>query len=187
MSEPSRRSRSLVVRTSGALAVLCLVAAGCAPRTPSVDVARETARLLERDRAWAAAASAGTNADSVVAFWTDDARVVGPNDPTLEGKQAIHQMVAGGFATPGFHVTWTPEAAVVSASGDLGYTRGTNEFTVPNGSGGTMKVPGRYITVWRRGADGVWRCAEDYTTPMPPAAAAKSADSASAAPRTGKS
>ena len=173
MCDSSRRSRGVSVRVASALAALCIIALGCAPRSPSVDVARETARLLERDRAWAAAASAGKNVDSVVAFWTDDARVVGTNDPTLEGKQAIRQMVAGGFATPGFHVTWTPEVAVVAASGDLGYTRGTNEFTVPDKSGGTMKMPGRYLTVWRRGADGVWRCAEDYTTPMPPDSAAK--------------
>jgi ketosteroid isomerase-like protein len=38
---------------------------------------------------------------------------------------------------------------------------------VPNKSGGTMKLPGRYLTVWRRGADGVWRCVEDYSTPTP--------------------
>lgn len=82
-------------------------------------------------------------------------------------------MVERGFATPGFHVTWTPEFAAVSASGDLGYTRGTNEFTLPTKGGGTTKLPGRYLTVWRRGADGVWRCVEDYSTPTPPEAVGK--------------
>lgn len=145
-------------------AVLLAIVVGCAPR---VDVARETTALLERDRAWAALASTSKNIDSVLAYWTDDARVVMAGDSTLQGREAIRQMVARGYATPGFHVTWTPEVAVVAASGDLGYTRGTNEFTVPNGSGGTMKLPGRYLTVWRKGADGVWRCVEDYSTPMP--------------------
>jgi uncharacterized protein (TIGR02246 family) len=151
-------------------AVLLAIVVGCAPR---VDVARETANLLERDRAWSAVASTSKNADSVLAFWTDDARVVTASDSTVQGKDALRKMVTSGFATPGFHVTWTPEVAVVAASGDLGYTRGTNEFTVPIDSGRTMKLPGRYLTVWRKGADGVWRCVEDYTTPMPPPAAAK--------------
>ena len=155
------------------LVVSLLLALGCAPHVPRVDVSSEAARLLARDRAWAAAASAGKDVEAVVAFWTDDARVVGPNDPTIEGKQAIRKMVAGGFATPGFHVRWTPELAVVAASGDLGYTRGTNEFSVPNKAGGTTKLPGRYLTVWRREADGEWRNVEDYTTPMPPDSVAK--------------
>jgi uncharacterized protein (TIGR02246 family) len=156
-------SQTLTTRS----AVLLAIVLGCAPH---VDAARETTNLLERDRAWAALASSSKNVDSVLAFWTDDARVVTPGDSTVQGREAIRQMVARGYATPGFHVTWTPEVAVVSASGDLGYTRGTNEFTVPNGSGGTMKLPGRYLTVWRKGADGVWRCVEDYSTPMPASA-----------------
>lgn len=165
----SHRRRSTFAEASvSLLAVSLLLALGCAPHAARVDVASETSRLLERDRAWAAAASAGKDVEGVLAFWTDDARVVTASDPTVQGKTAIRGMVERGFATPGFHVTWTPVHAEVSSSGDLGYTRGTNEFTLPNKSGGTTKLAGRYLTVWRRGADGVWRCVEDYSTPMPP-------------------
>lgn len=159
-------SRSMMARC----ATLLVLAGACATR---VDVEREQANLLERDRAWAAVASTSKNTDSVVAFWTDDARVVGPGQPTLEGKAAIKQMVAGSMAMPGFHVTWTPEVAVIAASGDIGYTRGTNEFTIPDSTGATTKMPGRYLTVWRKGADGVWRCVEDYSSPAPAPTAAK--------------
>lgn len=146
-----------------------LLGVGCAPR---VDVAHETQALLETDRAWAREASAGRNADSVLAYWTDDARVVMPGQAVLQGKAAIRQMVTSSFATPGFHVTWTPETAVVSSSGDLGYTIGSNEFTVPDSAGGVTKLAGRYLTVWRKGSDGRWKCAEDYSSPSPPAPAA---------------
>ena len=174
MLRAARTQNSALVRANGSLmAVSLLLALGCASHPPRVDVASETSRLLERDRAWAAAASAGKDVEGVVAFWTDDARVVTPSDPTVQGKTAIHGMVARGFATPGFHVTWIPEFAAVSASGDLGYTRGTNEFILPKAGGGTTTLPGRYLTVWRRGADGVWRCVEDYSTPAAPAPAAK--------------
>jgi hypothetical protein len=73
----------------------------------------------------------------------------------IQGKTAIHGMVARGFALPGFHVTWRPQFAAVSASADHGYTRGTDEFTLPNKNDGTTTLPGRYRTGWRRGTDGV--------------------------------
>ena len=151
----------LRLRTALCCATL-LFGTACAPRG---DVTREARALLETDRAWARAASAGGNADSVLAYWTDDARVVMPDQPVLQGKAAIRQMVTSGFATPGFHVTWTPETAVVSRSTDLGYTVGSNEFSVPDSAGHVMKLAGRYLTVWRKEADGRWRCAEDYSSP----------------------
>src|SRR4051812_43446963 len=105
------------------LAALTALAA-CAASSSPPDNSAETQKLLETDRAWAVQASAGTNADSIVAYWTDDATIVGVGQPTVTGKAAIREMIASSFKTPGFHVTWTPERAVVS--GDMGYTTGTN-------------------------------------------------------------
>jgi len=143
-----------------------VVGIACSPR---VDTSREAEDLLATDAAWAQVAAAGQNADSILAYWTEEARVVMPGQPILRGKAAIRQMVTSSLATPGFHVTWTPETAVVSRSGDLGYTVGRNEFTVPDSTGRVSKIPGRYLTVWRKEADGRWRCIEDYSTPGPPA------------------
>lgn len=143
---------------------MALLVGACSSR---IDVAQETAALLETDRAWAKLASTSRNADSVLAYWMDDARVVLPGEPVLQGKAAIRRMVARGMDTPGFSVTWTPEAAVIAASGDLGYTRGTNAFTVPDSTGKAIRIVGRYLTVWRKDADGRWRCVEDYSNPGP--------------------
>ncbi|HEY7236745.1 MAG TPA: DUF4440 domain-containing protein [Gemmatimonadaceae bacterium] len=154
--------------SSRVLLPLCLVLALVASCRTTVDTAKERQTLLDRDREWARLASAGKSADSVLAFWTEDARVVMPGQATLQGKAPIGQMVTSSFKEPGFHVTWTPETAVVSEAGDLGYTTGTNEFTVPDSTGKAAKIAGRYITVWRKEADGVWRCIEDYSTPLPP-------------------
>ena len=155
--------------TRVACVAFVLFTSGCGAR---VDVTQETANLLETDRAWAKLASTSKSPDSVLAYWTDDARVVLPGEPILQGKAAIRQMVARGIDTPGFSVTWTPEFAFIAASGDLGYTRGMNQFTVPDSAGGTIKIVGRYLTVWRKGADGQWRCVEDYSNPAPASAAA---------------
>ena len=141
-----------------------LLAVAC---RPSIDVGSEAQKVLEIDRAWASVAGAGKNIDSAVSFWTDDARVIQSGQPTLQGKAAIRAMVTSVFAIPGFHITWTPESAVVSAAGDLAYTFGTNAVTMPDAKGKLVTENGRYITVWRKGADGRWRCVMDYTNSGP--------------------
>jgi len=148
------------VRHSLAPIAALLLLAACQPR---VDVARETAALLEADRAWAAAATTttGVSVDSILSFWTDDARVLSPDQAVVAGREALRAMVTGSLAIPGFHLTWTPEQAEVSSAGDLGYTYGTNEMTVPDSTGTTVTMAGRYVTVWRKGADGRWRCVQD--------------------------
>ena len=147
---------------------LCMVAllftAGCAK---TVDTAAETQALLETDRAWAKHASAGA-VDSVLSYWTEDAVVVSPGQPTYSGKAAIRQMVTASMSVPGFRINWTPQKAVISRSGDMGYTVGTNELTVPDPTGKLETNKGRYLAVWRKDADGKWRCVEDYASTSAP-------------------
>ena len=137
---------------------------------PGIDVISEAQKLLAIDRAWATAASTGKDVDSIVSFWTEDARVVQPGQPTLQGKASIRGMVTSVMALPGFHITWSPDSAVVSGGGDLAYTFGTNEVTAPDAKGKLATEKGRYITVWRKEADGRWRSVMDFTTSGPPEA-----------------
>jgi mannose-6-phosphate isomerase-like protein (cupin superfamily) len=56
------------------------------------------------------------------------------------------------FAAPGFSLQWTATKAEISGSGDVGYTAGTYQI-------GPEK--GKYITVWKKQADGSWKVTED--------------------------
>jgi ketosteroid isomerase-like protein len=144
------------------------VALGCHASTkPSASA--DVAQLLATDREWSSLATTSKNADTLIAYWTDDARVVGPGQPVVAGKAAIREMVTGMMQIPGFRISWTPDSAVISGSGDLGYTYGTNEFTEPDATGKLVTRHGRYLTVWRRDVDGRWRCVQDYSTPGPAA------------------
>jgi len=154
--------RCLVVGGALWLAVACRPAAN-----DQQNSQQDLQSLLATDREWAKVASDGKNADSVLAYWTEDARVVMPGAPILAGKPAIRGMVEGSMKTPGFHITWTPDSGVVSRSGDLGYTYGTNEFTAPDSTGKLVTTRGRYLTVWRKDSDGRWRCVEDIASPGP--------------------
>lgn len=146
------------------IGALLLHAAAC---RPAVDVPAETRTLLETDRAWARLAEADAPVDSVVAYWTSDARVILPGQPVLVGTDAIRQMVAGTRSNPGFKISWTPDSALVSPSGDFGYTWGANRITSPDSTGILATMEGRYITVWRKEPDGRWRCSVDISNEGP--------------------
>ena len=146
------------------IGALVLHASAC---RPAVDVAAETRTLLETDRAWASLAEAVAPVDSVVAYWTSDARVILPGQPVLVGTEAIRRMVAGTRSIPGFKISWTPDSAVVSPAGDFGYTWGLNRITSPDSTGTLSTMEGRYITVWRKESDGRWRCSVDISNEGP--------------------
>jgi len=155
----------LNLRRAAPVAAVLFLVVGC-QTTSTVDVAKEKETLLATDREWSQLASAGQNPDSIISYWTEDAAVAGPG-MFAQGKPAIKQMVASSFATPGFHISWTPEKAVIAQSGELGYTSGTGAFTMPGPKGTVTNVPVKYLTVWRK-EDGRWKCSEDYSSPAAP-------------------
>jgi uncharacterized protein (TIGR02246 family) len=122
--------------------------------------------LLKVDREWARTA-ATRDLEQIVSYWTDDAVIYTPGEAPVAGKEAIRKYVGESLKVPGFAITWTPTRAEVSRSGDLGYTIGTNSITVPGNQGGTATVEGRYVTVWKKGQDGRWRCVIDTWNAAP--------------------
>src|SRR4029079_8235143 len=71
---------------------LSLACSSAAPKAaPPFDAAAESAKLMARDAHWADLATAGKDVDSVVAYWTDDAVIVEPGQPVVEGKAAIRK------------------------------------------------------------------------------------------------
>ena len=149
-----------------------LVAGNCSP--PRFDPAAEQDRLLRRDMEWADAAAAGKDLEKIVSYWSDDAVVIPPGQPVLEGKAAIRAYVAASLQIPGFKIHWTSEKVVFSSDGKLAYMRGTSEMTVPGPTGALMTLHGRGVTVWRLDPDGQWRCVVDiWNDPPSTAGAAK--------------
>lgn len=139
--------------------------AACGQKT---DLESERAALRATDEAFAAAASQGTDVDLIASYWADDAKVYPGGSPVLEGTQAIKAFLHEFFDTPGAHVTWTLQDVVVSASGDLGVTAGTNEFTMPGPDGSSVTSHGYYVTVWQKNADGDWKAIYDMSSSAGP-------------------
>jgi len=140
---------------------------GCSERR--FDSKTEGERLLRRDAEWADLATAGKDVEKVVSYWTEDAVLIFPGQPVLEGKAAIRAYVTASFNTPGFKIHWVSQKPVFSPDGKFAYMRGTDDLTLPGPNGGTMTLHFRGISVWRLDPDKQWRCVVDISNEAPPA------------------
>jgi ketosteroid isomerase-like protein len=155
-------SPSIVRRFSIFASVLALNAC-----TPKFDATSESAKLLRRDAEWADLASAGKDVDSIVSYWADDAVIIEPGQPVVEGKAAIRNYVAESLKTPGFKIHWVSEKPTFSPDGKFAYMRGTDEMTVPGPKGAPMTLHLRGYSIWRLEPDGQWRCVVDIANEAP--------------------
>lgn len=99
----------------------------------------------------------------VLAFYRDDAAWLLRDTTPIRGKEGIQSVWSGFFATPGSWIQWEPTTADVSVSGDLGYSEGTYEMRYSDQQGKTIDQKGSYVTIWKKGADGVCKLAVDIS------------------------
>ena len=155
------RAKALVV-----LGGLVASVIGCKMESAKSAAASSTSRgssetaLMQTSRNWAKAAATG-NADSALSYWSDDAVVLEPDQPALVGKSAIRQMVEGSMKDPKFAITWEPERATISDNGDLGYLIEHNRVTFTDSTGKVRTVLGKAVTIWKKDANGNWKCVVD--------------------------
>jgi len=140
------------------MGVLLVAVAACAP-----PKAQNSAELEAVDRAWAEAFNAA-DAAKLASLYTDDARLLPPNGPLVQGKAAIektfHDMLGSGGVKGTLHGLET------MAAGDIGYSTGTYEMTDAQGS---VLERGKYIGVFRK-VGNEWKYSNDTwnsDTPLP--------------------
>lgn len=106
------------------------------------------------------AAFAAGDADGVAAQYTEDAHLIPPDMPTIEGRAAIaehYRAVLGDYT-----VQLQAQADEVEIAGDWAWLRGRFEHRTESRTGGeSLSGTGRYLAVARRGSDGVWRFHRD--------------------------
>src|ERR1700684_1936985 len=134
--------------------LLALCAAGCAPS--SFDAAAESSKLAQRDADWSSASFEGKDIEPCVSFGSDDAHVLQPGLPPIEGKTAIRAFVTASLKIPGFKIHWVSEKPVFSPDGKMAYLMSNVETTAPGANGALESTHGRSVTVWRKDAEGVW-------------------------------
>jgi uncharacterized protein (TIGR02246 family) len=153
----------------GALVVFTLLLVLGCRHAIAFDAAAEEAKLLRRDAEWADLATAGKDIDKIVSYWTDDAVIMMPGQPIVQGKAAIRAYVTSCLSNPVFKIHWKSSKVTFSPDGKMAYMPGTDEMTVPGPNGAPINLHLRGIAIWRLDADGEWRCVVDISNEEPAA------------------
>ena len=153
----------LLYRAAG---LVVFAATSCSPS--GAGSGPETVQTAERDRAainktrneyvsaWKAA-----DAAQIGGLYTDDALVLYPNQPAVEGKTGILGYFKSFFAEfpqNDFDLT----SAEIEIVGSWAFDRGTYRWRgVPRTGGEPIEDHGKYLVILRRQADGSWKVARD--------------------------
>lgn len=165
------RFRPFVLMFAAAFAAVSFSACSSKPAAPPDNRAADEAAVQKADADWSAAAQA-RNADAWVAFYADDAVVLPPNAETVTTKDDIRKTITDLLALPGISVSWQTTKAEAARSGDLAYTYGTYILTSNAANGTPTTDHGKYSEVWKKQADGSWKCVVDMWSSDTPAAPA---------------
>jgi len=146
---------------SGA-ALLCACAHG-------IDVARERDALLDADAQFARD-TAERGVEAWATWFVEDGTMYPPTIAPIQGRQAIREAMDDLYdprtGKGELRLEWEPIRAEVSESGELGWTTGTSRAVRAQGV-----RRGRYITIWRKQADGTWKVTADLGNQGPVAPA----------------
>jgi len=142
---------------------IVVLSTGAAPAQTGTDAADG---VRAADAAWMKVYSA-KDLNKSVAFFDEQGSMLAPNAPVATGKAAISPLIARDFASG--DLVWHADKVGVSLSGDLGYSSGTYKFTFKDPSGRPAIDNGKYLTVWKKQADGSWKVLFDtFNSDMPP-------------------
>ncbi|HMK24836.1 MAG TPA: DUF4440 domain-containing protein [Chitinophagaceae bacterium] len=133
-----------------------------------VDLKAEEAAILKADSTWSALASELKDVDKTVSYWSDDAVLIPPGQPAIKGKEALRKFVEDSKNIPGFSISWRSSDIHFSPDAKLAYMYGENMMSMNDSTGNKISIPGRGYTVWRKEADGSWKCVVDIWNSPPP-------------------
>lgn len=140
--------------------------AGCSEPVV-VDHEAEAQELMQLSRDWSDMADSG-QLQASIDLWADDAVILPPGLPVISGKEAIREYVNDAAAIPGFSISWEPESAHVSDSGDMAYLLERNVIGMDGVDGRKEVVHGKVLTVWRKDDNGRWRNVAEMWNSAPP-------------------
>lgn len=141
------------------------------PSAPPDTRAADEAALRALIKDWAAAARA-KDAAKFVAVYADDAVVMMAGAPDIRGLAAIREGIPAMMQDPAFALSFEADTVEVARSGDLAYETGSYSMTMTGPDKKPATEKGRYVVVWRKGADGAWKVVVDAPVSDPPDAAA---------------
>ena len=126
---------------------------------------KEEKALLAADAAWNAVYSV-KDLEKSLAFCDDQVSMLVSNVPIATGKDAVRKAIAYDFANG--DLVWHANKVGVARSGDMGYTVGSYDLKMKDTSGKPVLDKGKFITIWKKHADGSWKVIYDmFNTDLP--------------------
>jgi ketosteroid isomerase-like protein len=149
------------------------------------DTAAAEAAVRQADADWAAAAGTA-GVDAWMAFYAADAIVLLPSDHPASGKEFIRHSVTRLLALSHLSLAWRAPKVDVAPSGDVAFLTETYELRFADPRAAPISDQGRRLEIWKRQADGAWKCAVDtWSSDEPAAPSAASPAGAQGTPAAG--
>lgn len=162
-----RGDRARLLFLAGALALF-----GCAPAQPPAPPdtrAADEEAIRRTDVQWAKDANEKKTVDAWMAYYTADAVALPPNEPAQTTGEGIRKSIAGLLGLPGLSITWQLTKVEAARSGELAYAYGAYDMSFDD-HGKKVTDRGKIMEIWKKQADGSWKCAVDtWNSDMPPA------------------
>ena len=135
-------------------AFVCGIAflAACQASAPAglSDADKET--LRKNDQTFATSATA-KNFGAAAALYVDDASILPPNMPAIQGRQQIQKFLTDFPPISEF----TFNVIDVDGRDDLAYVRGNYAMTFTPPGAAAVHDRGKYVEIWRKQPDGSWK------------------------------
>ncbi len=142
-----------------ALGVACQYQQKPAPAPPDTRAAEESA-IRARSVDWFKAIAA-KDLEKSLSFYATDAAAYPPNQPIAATSDQRRKVWRDTFNLPGFAIAGMPAKVEAARSGDMAYETGSFELTVNDKKGKPAASKGKYVVVWKKQADGVWKAVAD--------------------------
>lgn len=133
-------------------ALICLTACGPEKKEDTSNIAQEKLNLMAADEKFSALSEQKGMKMAFIEYMDSNAILLRPAHLPFVGAKAVDYLLRQNDT--GYTMQWKPKNAMVSASGDLGFTYGIWALR-PKTVDTTMY--GTYVSVWKKQADGTWK------------------------------
>jgi len=161
------RKTCLVILATVTVACSSSAPTAYAPGITSPDTANVKAAIEAANARFLDAFKRGDKA-GLVANYADEAILMMPNEEAWRGRDGLDKGFTGFLSQMSFK-DGAATTSDVMVAGDLAVETGTFAWTLQPKSGPEVKDKGKYLTVWKRQADGTWKIVRDINNTDLPA------------------
>ncbi len=153
----------MILKTLKILFLFLFLFSACSGDVKNTE--QDRLKLLETDIEFSETSRVRGAAEAFKLYLTEDALQLPHNAEPIFGRKKIYEIMLQG---PKVALTWQPQQAEISASGDMGYTWGNYQAKWKDEDGQEQTGHGKYLNVWKKQAGGNWKVIVDMGNHSPP-------------------